>query len=440
MAVTLTGSGGLFTRLGAIFKIVERVEDHIDDLDSRIDTADGQYASASRDMVLPLVGARDAIKAMAGSVVDSAWAAAERTIVDMVQADAPQPTRDIGTALRELVSQMTTAGASVSQNASSVSVAAVSGGTGTGKLACHIRDGANIRAEVATAKCVSDGQFSGSSADVSFSYSSPEQAAARPSSDWPTGTQQRKRIPVLDASQDAVGGWGQRLTNADFESWTTNMPDGWFAVTGTAGTHWAQSASIYLRGSSAFQFIGDNLTLAKVEQRLSGSEALKLRPNTTYMLGFWYKDGSSHPSAGVVRVSVRDYAYTVLTGASIQLNASSASSSWQFTSAIFRTGDLVPTAPRMVLELTTAINTGGRFVIDDVFLVQAFPLQREPALYGLVVPGATDFVVDDAFTVTTTNDLANGFQRHFDRAFDLYSRSIVLPSAGSPTISDSLIA
>ena len=89
MAVTLTGSGGLFTRLGSIFKVVEVVETHVSDLSTRIDTADGTFDSNERDLVLPLVGAKASLKAVAGSVMSACWQAASTTLVQMVASLGP---------------------------------------------------------------------------------------------------------------------------------------------------------------------------------------------------------------------------------------------------------------------------------------------------------------------------------------------------------------
>jgi hypothetical protein len=62
-----------------------------------------------------------------------------------------------------------------------------------------------------------------------------------------------------------------------------------------------------------------------------------------------------------------------------------------------------------------------------------------------VTQGSTAFAVGDRFAISATNDhggATNGqtFQRLFDRLFDLRGLGLQLPTAGSPTIADSLIA
>lgn len=443
MAVTLTGSGGLFTRLGSLFKIVEVAEAHITDLNTRISTADGQYTSADRSQIVPLVGARDAVKAAAGQAVQAVYGAAERTLIEMVRADAPQVVSSLDLSLRELIRQMTASADSVVANAATVSVAAGSGNTGDGTVAAHIKSVANVRPETMKVRTINDGQFSGRYTDLVLAASGQEQYVPRSDPSWPRGSGVYRGARWVDTSRDCGCGEGvNMLVNSDFETFTvTNTPDGWIVVVGGLGSNLAASGTAH-RGSRSYEFLGDGATLAKITQALAGGadEGTRLQPLKSYILGFWYRDGTAAPTAGVFRASIRDGSGNEVGSSNLTVTCSAATGSWQHTSILTTMPDTIPAGCRLHLELTTAIDAGKGLLIDDVYLVEAPALQDGEGVFGLHVPGTTDAVIDDVWTLTIANDWAGKFLRHFDRAFGMYERGLVLPSSGAPTISNALIA
>lgn len=443
MAVTLTGSGGLFTRLGSIFKVVEVVETHVSDLSTRIDTADGTFDSNERDLVLPLVGAKASLKAVAGSVMSACWQAASTTLIQMVYDDAGIESRDLDTALREIVRQMEASSDSINQTSvTGPTVAAVSGNTGNGMAIAYVRDPSNVRTETAVFECVADGQLTDRSSSVRFRYNGTAREGPRTDPNWDVGSDSVLTIVPSDADTSRGSGYGANiLYNSNFETWTT-LPDGWTVEVGDA-TSITQSATAH-RGDSSLSINGDGAELTRLSMRLDGaaSSGMALVPDATYIISFWYRDGASAPTAGVLRVSVRDAANNVVGSSNLSVNASAGTSTWQNASVLVS----VPTAikgssAKIVIELTTAIDSGKSMLIDDLVLARAYPLQGGTmGAHGIVVHGSTEFVVGDRFTCAITNNKGGKFVRHLDRAFDLRGKGIVFPSSGSPTVSDSLVA
>ena len=87
------------------------------------------------------------------------------------------------------------------------------------------------------------------------------------------------------------------LTNGDFEAITSNVPDGWDAASGTAGTHviGETTAADVFRNDSAIRFDGDGSQASiALRQYLTGIELIPLR---RYALTVSYK-ASPPPSAG----------------------------------------------------------------------------------------------------------------------------------------------
>lgn len=87
----------------------------------------------------------------------------------------------------------------------------------------------------------------------------------------------------------------------------------------------------------------------------------------------------------------------------------------------------------------TTITVGAIATTPD--LVELYP--QGPRIR--IVNGSTPFAVGDRFRIVTANDHGGAtnlqtFQRLFDRFFDMRLLGLQLPTAGSPTIADSLIA
>jgi len=91
------------------------------------------------------------------------------------------------------------------------------------------------------------------------------------------------------------------------------------------------------------------------------------------------------------------------------------------------------------IRVHTAIDAGTSVYLDEMAVVQATELYVGGP-YAALFAGATAAVTEDKWTLTVTNDRAGEFQTWYDRAFDMRSKGLLLPSSGSTLIPDTLIA
>jgi hypothetical protein len=91
------------------------------------------------------------------------------------------------------------------------------------------------------------------------------------------------------------------------------------------------------------------------------------------------------------------------------------------------------------LEFNVAsLETGTTYCLDEVVLVQGNQLYAGGPIVSAVA-GKAGPVITDRWTLTAANNRAGKFQEWFARTFDMRSRGLLLPSAGSTNIPDSLI-
>ena len=101
MALTYTGTGGLFTRLGALVYMMDQVRAHQNNLKTLLANVQAEYSSTDAWMIDVLSGGIEGRIAEAGNVLNDVRAAAERTILEMcyVEAiDASTPARSANNA------------------------------------------------------------------------------------------------------------------------------------------------------------------------------------------------------------------------------------------------------------------------------------------------------------------------------------------------------
>ena len=457
MALTLTGSGGVFTRLGKIFGMMSDVRTHMSDIETEIADVQGAYSAADSWMVASLVAAKEARIAQAGGVMNDLRAIAIDTLVEMCWADSQTglsgilPRKDLESALLYLIRDMDTAVASVNLNTSSVGSPALgAGNTGTGKLVVSVEPTnlptpnvatmSNVRNEKLEVRCIQDAQgqaiLRGAETFEIRGLAAYDNLDRR----FPAGSGVRQSISCVSASIDA-GGVGQNmLRNTDFENFTTaNVADYWTTVTGTAGTHFGQETTTFLRGASAFKMIGDGTVLAEVRQQLGSTAGTpaQIQAGRLYCLAVWIRH-STGSGAGNVRIQLENAAGTAISGTTID-TTSAVGTSFTHKTIVFRAPNVLPSTVYVSIEQSTALAAAGVMYIDELCLVEM--VQIAPGGCAITMfAGATDWVIDDRISVKTDNDGLGLFVVYFDIAFNMYEKGLFLPQAASETINDNLIS
>jgi len=457
MALTLTGSGGVFTRLGKIFGMMSDVRTHMSDIETEIADVQGAYAAADSWMVASLVAAKEARIAQAGGVMNDLRTIAIDTLVEMCWADSQTglsgilPRKDLDSALLYLIRDMDAAVASVNLNTSSVGSPALgAGNTGTGKLVVSVEPTnlptpnvatmSNVRAEKLEVRCIQDAQgqaiLKGAETFEIRGLAAYDNLDRR----FPAGSGVRQSISCVSASIDA-GGLGQNmLRNTDFENFTTaNVADYWTTVTGTAGTHFGQETTTFLRGASAFKMIGDGTVLAEVRQQLGSTAGTpaQIQAGRLYCLAVWIRH-STGSGAGNVRIQLENAAGTAVSGTTID-TTSAVGTSFAHKTIVFRAPNVLPSTIYVSIEQSTALAAAGVMYIDELCLVEM--VQIAAGGCGVTMfAGATDWVIDDRISVKTDNDGLGLFVVYFDIAFNMYEKGLFLPQAASETINDNLIS
>lgn len=322
--------------------------------------------------------------------------------------------------------------------------------------------------ETLTFACTSDSQTGGATAgNEPVSVTGQPQAASTMSPLWPAGSGVTASLSAVDGSKNYPA-TGNLLQNSDFATVnTTNNPDNWTIVTGTAGTDiFSSPGNAYTTGGGALAFTGtagavldcvtQSFNTAPTAIPSAGGTSYALLPDTVYLGNGWVK-GSTTFAAGALAISLVDGTAGIgtiinddqavansvtftLTSGGIALGTS-----WQNINFAFRTPAILPaTTPyRLRLRASTAITNGttlymGRFALTAV----ASPLYPGGPYYA-VFSGNTRMIAGrapDTWTAAVTSTLGV-FQSYFQRTCNMNALGLIIPNTTSgPTVADSLVA
>lgn len=473
MTVPLTGAGGLFTRIGPLFGIVQDVDAlhggtatsnvlSAANLLTRYSTAETNYAAGTAltsaldglfAQVTTVQGAENGFYSQLASVIQS-------TIVGMVALDQAQPDNTLKTALNYLITQMTASGAHLA--ASTVAAGAqtaVGSPNGTGVVVASVirGDGLTLQTpfpETLKFRCTQDSQSGGATLNQEAFQVTGAAALATPPGpyNWPGGSGVSANLSSTDPTASNSG--NNKIVNGSFETaTTTNYPDNWVSLAGVIGTSTLQSATS-LFGSKSLEYVGDSSTLTSMAQPFNtasstsaggGGTPATLTPQTVYQATLWYKLSSASPAAGVLAMELVDGTNTVINDSQATANtvnvslAGVADTSWHSLSASFRLPALLPATVKLRVRLSTALTTGTNVFIDGVALTAASQLYPGGP-FASVFAGATKFLVNDAWTIAITNTYGV-FQKFLERFFGLRALGLQFPySGGGTNVSDSLVA
>lgn len=457
MALVYDGSNGLFTRLGKIIYLLDLVRGYQSTIVTEIGDIKAEYTGTTAYMIAAIGDAEQQARSL-DPLLQSLQQAAVATLVEMCYAEATaansnamlnKSTRD---ALIWLIKQMKTDAETIERNTvgkGTLTADGTNNGTGTvvallespNVLLGNTANWPNVRAEVLDIRCVTDAQNGALARGSELFQIRGQPAFSTLDRRFPGGSGAAMMVSALCANVDAGPRYQNLLTNSDFETQTSNVPDGFTVSSGTAGTDFLTETTTVFRGTKSIKAAATS-TVWKIRQQLgAGSGTVgKLTPDRPYVIAFAAKKDAG--ATGTIRVSVQDSAGNIIGGSTFVATAAhgALTTSWSLVTATVFAPRVIPTETYLVVETTVGIAVAAMY-IDEVVIAEM--VQIAPgSQYLAIISGATDFNADDNFSYTFTNSGNGAFAVAFDRLFDMYREGLCLPDAASPgeTIADSLIA
>lgn len=503
MTVPLTGTGGLFERLGHLFggaadllalqggTATARVLSGAS-WAARNTTLQTDYATAAAGGTAnpPLLNGDNGFGASATpisqilgswnkaqtSMLNGLQKIAQNTLISMCDTDATGglASRTIAYALQYLINQMTSGSTTV--NATTVSVGAQTAvgspvGNPTVVLSALMGNGQTRQyswGETFDIVCTSDSQSGGQTAgQEQLTLYGGAKISSSFDYRWPGGSGISFPILLADPRKYNAGGNVQLLTNSDFTNWSNGNtgapPDNWTALVGAAQMQ--RGATPYF-ANYALQFNGDSSTLTSAAQTFAtaagtglgtGGTPAKLSPLTPYGFILFYKLSSASPTAGVLQADLVNASNATINDAAGTANSVSvnlhnvANTNWNVLTGFFRLPTQLPSAVKLRLSLTTALTTGTNVYIGGVGLnggqelytggpfCSAFSGNVSPIAL-IPNPGAIPSALADTWTMSYTPTWGT-MQQMLERFFGMKNLRLQVPNTtSSPTVADSLVA
>lgn len=428
MAITYDGAGGVFTRLGKLFKLFRVLEalqkdgaDTLPDLTDEILDAFGDDRVTVSGLFETLEGNRRSIDGWKEALVSYA-----EGVINSLAVELDAPSADPAVVWPLFLAAMKDDDETVDANA--VAVGSITPGgdnVGDGALIVSKEDVEGDDVEILVAEplrvtCVSDSMRGASAGAEVFQVTGAIPAPSRSAYDA-RGTGVGAQIAVANGSAE------NRVLNGDFEAFAdTNTPDDWDVDGGTVGTHIFESADEY-RGVKCLKLKGDGaLATIGISQTF---DAGAVEPLTKYACGVRIK--TSGVAAGTIKVRLAGTG--IAPGGSEKVEISAAwPTDWTLYSFFINMPSVIPDDLEIVVEVTGTLTNNGLVTIDDLAFV---PVAAHGGLSLALFAGATNFIRDDVFNFAVTNDEGGIFQTFFGRLW-----GVQLPSAGgaAETIADSL--
>lgn len=435
---------GLFTKLGRLAHSYNRV---VSSFGASLDTDVSQIASGYRtydgQVTDSLYATRDSYRGVHGTYLSAIQSLTQNTIIEQVNRDTPLTSKTLANAVTELADQMDGNSESIQRPTTSVLVTADGDNLGDSMLVASLTNEYGdpldmVFAEDVRFTCTAD------SASGATQYQETLTIQGEPSKsvtayDWPGGSGATGTISLRDAAVTGL------ISNGDFATWSGSplAPGSWTIGTGTAGTHIVRSSTV-LRANTNYtgSFVSDGSTLPDLYQTVS------LSPNRVYVVNLWAKINSTD-STGTFRVRLTNGSNTVLTddaGNNLQATwgvngGAGIGTSFTQLTAFFSTPRQLPSTIRFHLELSVSPTSGRTVNFGLVSIGLAQQLYAGGPFLGAFSLGATNPTArGDKWVLTVDNNATTAsFTRYLDRTLNLRTLGLYLPSASSPTISNSLL-
>lgn len=456
MGIPLTGAGSLFERLGHLFGLINVVNiNRGTTVPAHVNTIQSDYQTTDQNVIDGIYSTLTSYQNNLSFLPSSLQTNAVNTLNQMAaEADKLTSQNSISVSMAALIADMISASATVQACNASATITAGSSNNGNPNILVSLyrqdtKLQENAFAETIAGSVTSDSQTSGVTVgSETITFKGQYSVSDTLSYLYPNGSGSNVGVTCINGSVYQNRGTQNYLNNGNFESFTSNAPNNWHIIVGTAGTTIFQSTSTFYDGLSSLQFQGNGSENTAIYQAFSlngvtGDTSAIMLANDQVAINAWVKLDVS-PAAGVLRFSLVDSTNAIINGPtglpnSFTVNLSSIGTSWTAVSGWFYTPRVLPSAVRLRIDLATALSTGSNVFIDRVALAEPIYLyQGGPAIAAF--SGNSNLIIGDTFTIQIFNDYAGQFQRYFDRIFNMKSMNLLLPSSGTPTIPDSLIS
>jgi hypothetical protein len=498
MAITYTGTNGLFTRLGKLFQVATVLNTFRSTLSNEIDDVFAEFTSGSAPFthpegpfdvyqIEPLNKQKDLTEAYFTNIDAVIQTSLMNIINGAVRDGLKKPADNFHEAFSFLVEDMLTysAGFFVTEHALTTAgtLAAGSANVGNGTvLVSNNRPIAHagatgkiesrIRSEEIRAICTADLSNGLGGGNEIFVFEGEEQKP-RFSKEWPGGSGAIQDVQVTSAGKSNTrrdGAGINILQNSDFNLWSdaTNCELWTFGGTGNnlAHTNGGQGGSLTVdtqrvtssdlsvggvfgeRGQYNIQFNGNGSFKHTATQKTNSSDGTpsRVKGNCSYFWSCRIRANHHSISSGVLRLSLFNGSSSTIADTSVSVDFSSVNltNSWTHLSGEIQLDRNTTVEDlRVVIEFTTALQADRSLVMAEL----VFAMPRPLYLAGpkvLVVRGETDYRTNDTFTLTYVNNYAGVFQKFFDQYLGDMG-DYTLPtgsqkSSGSTNINDNLVA
>jgi len=473
MAITYTGTNGLFTRLGKLFYVIEQMNSFTDTLRAEVEDVIDEFTVADIHQLMNLPAQLKTIETPLAPLYGQLSAVAANIVIETVKSGLEKNPKSLREALEMLIDDMVTETKHVEDvnYSTSGTIAAVSGNTANVGTVLHnaflskkITTGGTqyviqtLRPEKVLIECIKD-ESGGAVLGKELFRVTGEEHKNYTDADWPAGSGARKLVRVTSAKDTGVyktNTPGENiLVNSDFQLFTSSLvPTRWsvgqmdsHSVPANAQTQNTTAGYIWNSESAGnLKITGDGTYRHRITQDLGTGTGTPGRVyaggNYTFSCRIRIAAGSGTVGGGEIRFSIQNGSGSV-TSATKSYALSSVGTTWIHVSeSMDLTGIEIPTDARFAIECTTAVPNTKSIVIDELILTEG--VQVYPGGYRLtVLRGQADYRTGDAFTVTWAHSASppvNEFQFMFEQLFGMSQYNLNLPVHTSENIADSLIA
>ncbi len=472
----ITAKTGIFARFGKLFgawsRMVSFQDDIVNNAGTSVQEAINEYvntlgATANTDLKMadPIIKDLDDLQNSIGApLFGRIRQTLSKTLIEMMQADLEAetpasglPQKTINEALYELRNQMIANSKSVDGNTVTIgSTSAAGGNTGTGTVIVSAEPDnyknsthtayPTARTETLRFTCYEDARSKKRSKGSELFEVRGAEKFGPMDHRWPGGSGfVGRHASASDTQSDGRKKGRNILRNSSFEGFVSNTPTAWEIKVGGAGSTIYKDASVYARGTSALKLVGDGTNAIRIHQQMGNLDVgspVGVKPDALYCISFLARKSGTGSSAGSLQVGLSNDSGSFVSGCSKSVAHGSLSSSafGNFNHTFRAPLDLIDPVYFTVSQ-ATAFTSGTNVHVDGLIMAEMIPTAAG-GVHFIIVPGATDFVRGDEFTVAVTNNGEGAMHSYMDRFFDLYRSGIFMPGnvVGGETVADSLIA